>query len=107
MLAVLFGNSRRDHDDRQTLQALVGTDVTGQIKTIHTRHFDVRQDHHGTLVLQTFQCLERFATACLDAFGTGELQPVLDRTFPFDNLADAHAYMMSDSQVGKIVVTMD
>ncbi|MDP3618307.1 MAG: zinc-binding dehydrogenase [Ramlibacter sp.] len=56
---------------------------------------------------ETLQCLERFATACLDAFERGELQPVLDRTFPFDNLADAHAYMMSDSQVGKIVVTMD
>jgi hypothetical protein len=31
---------------------------------------------------------------------------VLDRTFPFERLADAHAYMLSDAQVGKIVITM-
>jgi NADPH:quinone reductase-like Zn-dependent oxidoreductase len=31
---------------------------------------------------------------------------VLDRTFPFEKIADAHAYMLSDAQIGKIVVTM-
>ena len=56
---------------------------------------------------ETFQCIERFAAACLDAFGTGALKPVLDRAFPFDRLADAHSYMLSDGQVGKIVITRD
>jgi NADPH:quinone reductase len=55
---------------------------------------------------EALQCSERFASEMLDALGRGELKPVLDRTFPFDRLADAHAYMLSDAQVGKIVLVM-
>ncbi|MBI3330166.1 MAG: zinc-binding dehydrogenase [Nitrospinae bacterium] len=51
-------------------------------------------------------CSERFAAHLLGAFATGALKPVLDRTFPFERIADAHAYMLSDAQIGKIVVTM-
>ncbi len=51
-------------------------------------------------------CSERFAAHLLGAFVTGALKPVLDRTFPFERIADAHAYMLSDAQIGKIVVTM-
>lgn len=51
-------------------------------------------------------CSERFATDLLGAFATGEFKPVLDRTFPFERIADAHAYMLSDTQIGKIVVTI-
>ena len=51
-------------------------------------------------------CSERFAAHLLDAFATGALKPVLDRTFPLERIADAHAYMLSDAQIGKIVVTM-
>ncbi|NKB98386.1 MAG: zinc-binding dehydrogenase [Pseudomonadales bacterium] len=40
----------------------------------------------------------------MDAFAEGKLRPVLDRTFPFNNLHDAHVYMLSDAQVGKIVL---
>lgn len=56
---------------------------------------------------ESFMCGERFAAGCLDAFRSGALAPVLDRTFPFDAIADAHAYMLSDAQVGKIVLTID
>jgi NADPH2:quinone reductase len=52
-------------------------------------------------------CSERFAADLLAAFSTGALKPVLDRTFPLERIADAHAYMLSDAQVGKIVLTMD
>jgi NADPH2:quinone reductase len=51
-------------------------------------------------------CSERCAADLLGAFTTGALKPVLDRTFPFERIADAHAYMLSDAQIGKIVVTM-
>jgi NADPH2:quinone reductase len=51
-------------------------------------------------------CSERFAADLLGAFTTGGLKPVLDRTFPFERIADAHAYMLSDAQIGKIVVMM-
>jgi NADPH2:quinone reductase len=56
---------------------------------------------------ESMVCGERFAADLLEAFGTGALKPVLDRTFPFERIADAHAYMLSDAQIGKIVVTMD
>ncbi len=52
-------------------------------------------------------CGERFATDLLDAFSSGALKPVLDRTFPFERIADAHSYMLGDAQIGKIVVTMN
>ena len=54
---------------------------------------------------ESLACSERFAAHLLDAFGKGALKPVLDRTFPFERLADAHAYMLSDAQTGKIVLT--
>ena len=55
---------------------------------------------------EALQCSERFATQMLDAFSSGRLKPILDRTFPFDRLADAHAYMLSDAQLGKIVLIL-
>jgi NADPH:quinone reductase len=55
---------------------------------------------------ESLQCSERCAAHLLDAFTKGALKPVLDRTFPFDRLTDAHAYMLSDAQTGKIVLTM-
>ena len=55
---------------------------------------------------ESLQCSERFAADLLGAFGKGQLQPTLDRAFPFARLADAHAYMLSDAQTGKIVLTV-
>ena len=56
---------------------------------------------------ESLVCGERCAADLLDAFSGGTLKPVLDRTFPFDRIADAHDYMLSDVQIGKIVVTMN
>jgi NADPH:quinone reductase len=56
---------------------------------------------------ESMVCGERFSADLLEAFSTGGLKPVLDRTFPFEKIADAHAYMLSDAQIGKIVVTMN
>jgi len=53
---------------------------------------------------ESLQCSERFAAHLLDAVAKGALKPVLDRTFPFERLADAHKYMLSDAQTGKIVL---
>jgi NADPH:quinone reductase-like Zn-dependent oxidoreductase len=55
---------------------------------------------------ESLACSERFAAHLLDAVVKGPLKPVLDRTFPFERLAEAHAYMLSDAQTGKIVLTM-
>ena len=55
---------------------------------------------------ESLACSERFSAHLLDAVTKGALKPVLDRAFPFERLADAHAYMRSDAQTGKIVLTM-
>jgi NADPH:quinone reductase-like Zn-dependent oxidoreductase len=36
----------------------------------------------------------------------GKLKPVIARTFPLDQIAQAHAYLESNQQVGKVVVTV-
>ena len=51
-------------------------------------------------------CGERFAADMLDAFTSGAMRPVLDRAFPLERIGDAHAYMLSDAQIGKIVLTV-
>lgn len=56
---------------------------------------------------ESFLCNERFMKGCLKAFETGELKPILDRTFAFDRLGEAHRYMLDDTQIGKIVITTD
>jgi len=53
---------------------------------------------------ESLECSERFARHLLPAVAKGDLKPVLDRTFPFDRLTDAHRYMLSDAQIGKIVL---
>ncbi len=37
---------------------------------------------------------------------SGSLKPIIDRTFPLENIVDAHRYMHSNQQKGKIVVTV-
>lgn len=37
---------------------------------------------------------------------SGKLQPVIDRTFAFEEIAEAHRHMEANAQVGKIVVTL-
>jgi NADPH:quinone reductase-like Zn-dependent oxidoreductase len=46
----------------------------------------------------------RFAHEVLPLFDRGALRPVIDRRFPLDEIADAHRYMESNANVGKILV---
>ena len=39
--------------------------------------------------------------------GEGKLSPVIDRIFPFDDMVEAHRYLESSQQFGKIVVKVD
>ncbi len=41
-----------------------------------------------------------------DGLESGALKPIIDRSFPLDAIADAHRYMESNRQMGKIVVTV-
>ena len=46
----------------------------------------------------------RFATEVVPRFDRGELEPVIDRRYPLDDIADAHAYMETNANIGKIAV---
>ena len=54
---------------------------------------------------ETLACSQRFAADLLPAFSQGALRPVLDRGFALEDLPEAHAYMLSNAQFGKIVLT--
>jgi NADPH:quinone reductase-like Zn-dependent oxidoreductase len=41
-----------------------------------------------------------------EGLADGAFHPTISRTFPFDQIADAHRFMESGEQVGKIVITL-
>jgi NADPH:quinone reductase-like Zn-dependent oxidoreductase len=41
-----------------------------------------------------------------DGLAGGSLKPLVAKTFPLDNIVEAHRYLESNQQVGKIVVTV-
>lgn len=50
--------------------------------------------------------LERGKRFILNGLEQGKLNPVIDRTFTLDQIVEAHRYMESNQQIGKIVVTV-
>jgi NADPH2:quinone reductase len=48
----------------------------------------------------------RFAADVLPALADGRLRPVIDRTFPLQDALAAQEYMASNTQIGKIVLTV-
>lgn len=52
------------------------------------------------------QRLERAKKFVVDGLSAGKLRPVIAKTFPLDQIVEAHRYMESNQQVGKIVVTV-
>ncbi len=53
---------------------------------------------------QRAETVRGFVRDILPRFEDGQLTPLVDKVFPFDDLAAAIAFMESDAQVGKIVV---
>ena len=41
-----------------------------------------------------------------DGLASGRLKPVLAKTFPLEEIVEAHRFMKSNQQIGKIVVTV-
>ena len=37
----------------------------------------------------------------------GELKPIVDRVFPLEELGKAHDYLEAQSQIGKVVISME
>ena len=50
--------------------------------------------------------LERAKQYIYDGLDSGKLVPILDRVFPLEQIVEAHRYMESNQQKGKIIVTV-
>jgi NADPH:quinone reductase-like Zn-dependent oxidoreductase len=50
--------------------------------------------------------LERGKKFVIDGLASGKLKPVIAKTFPLDQIVEAHRYLESNQQIGKIVVTV-
>ncbi|UVK54271.1 zinc-dependent alcohol dehydrogenase family protein [Mesorhizobium sp. AR02] len=50
--------------------------------------------------------LEAAKAFILEGLETGTLRPIIDRSFAFDQIVEAHRYLESNEQFGKIVVTV-
>lgn len=50
--------------------------------------------------------LEAAKAFVLDGLRSGALQPVIARTFPFEQIVEAHRFLESNEQFGKVVVTL-
>lgn len=49
---------------------------------------------------------ERATRFILEGLAAGTLKPIIDRTFPLEQIVEAHRYLESNQQFGKIVVTV-
>jgi NADPH:quinone reductase-like Zn-dependent oxidoreductase len=52
-------------------------------------------------------CVEACARDLLEPLAAGKLRWPIERTWPLEQLADAHAYMERDQHFGKLVITVD
>jgi NADPH:quinone reductase-like Zn-dependent oxidoreductase len=57
-------------------------------------------------ILSVPERMERAKKYIFDGMKSGTLWPVIDRIFPLDGIVEAHRYMESNQQNGKIVVTV-
>ena len=50
--------------------------------------------------------LERAKKFVNDGLADGSFRPLVAKTFPLDQIVEAHRYLESNQQIGKIVVTV-
>ncbi len=64
----------------------------------------------GYVLFEIVSDEERFKKAkqfILDALNAGKIKPIIDKTFPLDQIVEAHRYLESNQQFGKIIVTVE
>lgn len=49
---------------------------------------------------------QRFAAEQLPLFDLGKMKPVIDKRFTLEHIAEAHAYLESNANVGKVVISV-
>ena len=53
---------------------------------------------------QKVSLVQRFIREMLPLFDNGSLRPIIDSRYPFDQIAEAHRYMASNANTGKILI---
>jgi NADPH:quinone reductase-like Zn-dependent oxidoreductase len=51
--------------------------------------------------------LDRAKRFIVEGLSVGKLKPVIAKTFPLDEIVEAHRYLESNQQIGKVVVTVE
>jgi len=67
-------------------------------KGLSIRGYTVRE------ILSNPQLIKQAEKYVFDRVASGKFKPVIDRVFPFSEIIEAHRYMESNQQIGKIVV---
>ena len=91
--------------------------TVGYVDGVLKGEIDIQALHAKRLVLfgvsnklrsaeQRAASVPRFVADLLPAIAAGRIRPVIDKVYPFDQLAAAKAYMESNRHLGKIVLAM-
>lgn len=91
---------------------IVGTMGGGKVETNVGALQGKRLRVHGTVLRarpaeEKAALTQTFARRYLHHFAAGHLVPVVDRVFPLDEVSEAHRYMESNANFGKIVLRVD
>jgi len=82
-----------------------GSDATISLRTLMGRRASIRGTVLRARPLPEKEALARaFREHVLPGFAAGELRPVIDRTFPAAEVADAHRHMEGNLNFGKILL---
>ena len=85
--------------------ALETTDLVVPVMDLLGKHLTVRgyELFEVTTDPVRLRKAKEFVSAGL---ANGQLRPVIGKSFPFTEIAEAHRFMESNAQVGKVVVTV-
>ena len=60
-----------------------------------------------TEIVSDDEALARAKAFIIEGMESGKLNPLVSRTFPFDQIREATQFLESNEQIGKIVLTLD
>lgn len=91
--------------------------IVGYVDGVMKSEIDLEQVHGKRLQIfgvsnahltatERARAVRGFVREFLPGFADGSIVPVVDRVFPFDDLPAAKAYVETNAQIGKVVVTM-
>nr|WP_207711545.1 zinc-binding dehydrogenase [Sulfobacillus harzensis] len=87
--------------------ALSGYEAPINLGLVQARRLKI----HGTALRsrpleKKMALVQQFVDEALWLFETGRVKPVIDRAFPLESIQEAHRYMESNQNIGKILVTV-